>query len=446
MKDFRPSSLIVINITMFVFLMTFSTEASAQRRRFGFHFFSKRDTTNVFVERYVDSLKVCRQQLAALQDENDSLCISLQRLSPDYYRMFVPLTFYHDIAGNSLNISPAADVRNNAIDNAMLSAYLHRPDLVKETENRLRQTGGIDHTPETPVRHNVDFTAEADKESEVEKPEFVVPIELVTEKPNFWVTKGDYSVQFLQNYVTPNWYKGGESNYSMIAAATLQANYDNKQKIKWDNKLEMKLGFLTSPGDSIHTLKTSEDLLRLTSKLGLQASKKWYYTLQLIGYTQFTRGYKSNDSKVYSDLMSPLNVNLSLGMDYKVEWFKKHLTGTINMSPLAYNFRYVSRLALSTRYSLEEGSHTMHDFGSSFTADLLWKFTDDISLQSRLYAYTTYKRVEVEWENTINLQINKYIATKLFLYPRFDDSAKRDDKHGYLQFKEYLSLGFSYTY
>ena len=29
----------------------------------------------------------------------------------------------------------------------------------------------------------------------------------------------------------------------MVASAIIQANYNNKQKVKWDNKLELKLGF-----------------------------------------------------------------------------------------------------------------------------------------------------------------------------------------------------------
>ena len=49
-----------------------------------------------------------------------------------------------------------------------------------------------------------------------------------------------------------------------------------------------------------------------------------------------------------------------------------------------------------------------------------------------------------EWENTITIVVNKYISTNLFLYPRFDDGVKRDDKYDYFQFKEYVSLGFSY--
>ena len=80
--------------------------------------------------------------------------------------------------------------------------------------------------------------------------------------------------------------------------------------LKFENKLELKLGFQTSRGDTLHKFKTNNDLIRYTGKLGLQAHNQWYYTLQLLAYTQFAQGLKSNDKKVYSDFMSPFNVNL----------------------------------------------------------------------------------------------------------------------------------------
>ena len=186
--------------------------------------------------------------------------------------------------------------------------------------------------------------------------------------------------------------------------------------------------------------------IRYTGRLGLQASKKWYYSLQLIAYTQFMRGYKSNDMKVYSDIFSPLNLNLSVGMDYTVEWINKRLTGTIHLAPLAYNFKYVGRKDLATRYGLKEGEHTLNDFGSECTIDLTWAFTDMIKWKTRLYGYTTYERAEVEWENTLSFQFNKYITSNIFIYPRFDDGAKRDKDHGYWQLKEYMSIGFAYSF
>ena len=282
------------------------------------------------------------------------------------------------------------------------------------------------------------------------------PVTVVVKKPNFWTYKGDGYLQFLQNYVSGNWYKGGESNYSMLSSLTLEANYDNKSKWKWDNKLEMKLGFQTSRSDSINRFKANEDLIRLTSKLGLQATKHWYYTLQLLAYTQFTRGLKSNDRRTYSDFMSPFNLNVGLGMDYKLEWLNKKLTGTVNISPLAVNYRYVDRRIFRkndtenqwfpSRHGLEDQRHSLTDFGSQFTIDLLWKIAENIKWKTRMYGFTSYKRVQYEWENTFTFQFNKYISSNIFVYPRFDDNTARDGHHGYWQFKEYVSIGFNYSF
>jgi hypothetical protein len=187
-------------------------------------------------------------------------------------------------------------------------------------------------------------------------------------------------------------------------------------------------------------------LIRLTSKVGLQAAKNWYYTLQVLAYSQFTQGLKSNDRNVYSDFMSPFNLNFGLGMDYKLATKDKKWSGTVNLSPLAINYRYVDRLDLSTYYGLKEGRHSLVDFGSQLTADATWKINDVITWKSRLSAFTSYKRAEVEWENTFALRVSKYISANLFLFPRFDDTGKKDDDLGYFQFKEYSSIGFSYSF
>ena len=71
---------------------------------------------------------------------------------------------------------------------------------------------------------------------------------------------------------------------------------------------------------------------------------------------------------------------------------------------------------------------------------------ENISWKSRMYGFTSYKRVEYEWENTFSFQFNKYISSKLFIHPRFDDNRQRDDHHGYWMFKEFLSIGFNYAF
>ncbi len=364
-----------------------------------------------------------------------------------FYRLFAPVTFYHNVANKSLSLDndevgkdPVAD----AIDAVLMHIYLNRPDLVGTTETELKEAGNVRRDVEKPLKNHVKLVDKVEGPV-IDTPDDV-PTEILIQKPNFWTKKGDGYLQFMQNFVSNNWYKGGESNYSMVGSLTLEANYDNRNKWKWDNKLEMKLGFMHSRSDSVHKFKSNEDLIRYTGKVGLQAAKNWYYTLQMLAYTQFTRGLKANDLNTYSDFMSPFNLNLGLGMDYKVATKDKKLNGTVNLSPIAVNYRYVDRLDLGPSYGLDEGKHSLVDFGSQVTADLTWKINDVVSWKSRLYAFTSYKRTEIEWENTFTLRVSKYISANLFLFPRFDDSGKKDDDLGYLQFKEYSSIGFTYGF
>ena len=424
-------------IVLSVLLVT--TDATAQRRR---RKVAKADAAMV-VKNYKDSLQTLRLKLDSLEHVNESL-----RVEPTdgrYYRLFAPLTFYHSGAHKQLTLTAdSSDAVSDAIDQALMSLYLRRPDLVKAYESQLLEAGTLRNDVNQEVKPQVELVEIV--EPVPAEPEVEPQVELVVQKPNFWTKKFDGSLQFLQNYVSDNWHKGGESNYSAVGSVTMELNYNDKDKLKFDNKLEAKLGFQTSRSDTINKFKTNNDLLRLTSKLGIQAHKRWYYTLQVMAYTQFARGLKANDIATYSDFMSPFNLNVGLGMDYKVEALNKKLTGTINFSPLSYNFRYVDRLGLATSYGLEEGHHSLHDFGSQMTADLEWKIAEQFTWKSRLNAYTSYKRVEVEWENLFTLKVSKYISANLFVYPRFDDAGKRDEDMGYFQFQEYSSLGLSYSF
>ena len=269
--------------------------------------------SRTFVDRYTDSLRMAQQALGMdnTSYHNDSVKSFIPKAK--YAPLFLPTTYYQKIGERSIEAKDfSQDLAINALVRALLYVYLYRPDLVQTTDESLHKIGpskGIDKPLVA-----ADKQLPIEKVSKIAEPTLEAP-DIKVYKPNFWTYHGDFYLQFIQNYVSDNWYKGGESNYSAVGAITLGANYNNKQKVKWDNKLEMKLGLQTSQTDNLHKLKTSEDLLRYTGKLGFQATKKWYYTLQLIANTQFLRGYKNNDPFVYSAFANPLNVNLSLGMD-----------------------------------------------------------------------------------------------------------------------------------
>ena len=398
--------------------------------------------TALIVKNYIDSIAALNVRLDSILRVNEQL--RTEANDGRYYRLFAPTTFYHSGANKQLSLSPKeGDEVTDAVDEAMMNLYMSRPDLVKGYESQIAKAGTLRGDVNKKMKQKVELV---EKAAPVPNEPEAVPMGLVVQKPNFWKFKGDGYLQFLQNYVSGNWHKGGESNYSAVGAATLELNYNDKDRITFDNKLEMKLGFQTSRTDTVHRFKTNNDLLRLTSKLGLQAHKRWYYTLQLLAYTQFARGLKANDDFTYSDFMSPFNLNLGIGMEYKVEALNKKLTGSLNFLPLSFNFIYVGRESLISRNGITGEHHTKERFASQFTANLTWQLAEQIAWKTRFYANTSYQAALIEWENQFELKVSKYISANLFLYPRFDDSNVRDDELGYFQFQEWSSIGLTYTF
>ena len=336
------------------------------------------------------------------------------------------------------------DTATSLADRVMMQMYLKHPEKVAP---RIKQN--INDNREVTENKNIDKHNNHSQipvsfPVDIEDVPVEDPVSFVITKPHFWTFSGDYSMQFMQNYISPNWYKSGNSTYSMLGAVALQYNYNNKQRLKWDNKLELKLSFLTTDADTVNSFKTTEDLIRYTTQLSLQAHKNWYYATQLIASTQFTRGLKNNDATIYSDFMSPFNLNISLGMNYNVKAFNNKLTGDILLAPISYKMTYVDRLNLSTRFGLDEGKRMRNDLGPLINAALVWKPLDNFKWQTRLYAFSTFKYMQMEWENTLTFQFNRYISTNLFIYPRFDDSEEKTTDT-YWQLKEYLSVGFAYS-
>lgn len=422
-------------------ILAYSPSTAFSQHRDGLHHARmSKAASSAFLKSYIDSLVTIKAKLDSAQVYKDSVSVVFL---PDskYYSLFVPLTFYHNIAEERLELDSLDS--NDEVSDALYSIYMKRPDLVRSTQSQIDEVGPLISSEPKTVTPDANILEKTETSHENNAP---LSFDIMVRKPNFWKFYGDYGLQIFQNYVSSNWYKGGESNYSVLGTIALQANYNNKSGFRWENKLEMKLGVQNSRSDTLHRFKSTEDLLRYTGKIGIQASKKWYYTLQLIASTQFMRGFKSNDAYIYSDFLSPITINPSVGMDYGVDWFKGRLKGSIHLAPLAYNWKYVHRIDLATRYGIDEGYHSASDFGSELTIDLAWNITNDISWKTRLYGYTSYKRSLVEWENTISFRVNRYITSNLFVYPRFDDSVARDDHHGYWMFKEYISLGFAYSF
>ena len=358
------------------------------------------------------------------------LLITGIRPNPDYYKLSMPATYYEAPIEQAFSISDwkpqipfikenvldaqlpqVADLRHSvqvdkAVNRQLLSFYLSYPSLVKQNEENLKGLKPIygEVLVDQPRKENL-----LDMMQNDELPNRVTEKDLLVIKPNFWTFGGNGYLQFSQNYISKNWYKGGESTKSLLSGFTWQANYDDRQRIQFENKIEWKLGFITAPSDTVHSYKANNDLLRLSSKLGYKAFSTWYYTLSAEFKTQFFSNYETNSDNLVSAFFSPAELNVGLGMDYKF---------------------------------IKDGVCK----GSRLESTLKWKMFSILMWESRLSYTTNYEKVLGEWENTFTFTINQYLSTKLFVHGRFDDGVTREEGRSYFQLQELLSFGLSYTW
>ena len=264
------------------------------------------------------------------------------------------------------------------------------------------------------------------------------------QKKSNWYKEGTVMLQLTQNYVSPNWYQGGNSNFALLGIAQGKILYDNHKNITWENTGEWRLGFNTVKGDSLRKVNANEDVFKLYSKFGVKIVEKLSWSLSGEFQTHFFNTWKDNTKELKTGPLTPARLNLATGLDYKP------VTGlSIYFAPLTY--KLVAALdtlhAAQTAYSIPSGQKVLNDLGSSLRVEWHWKPVREIELDSKFYLYTNYRRVEIDWETTCNFLINRYLSARIMLHPRYDNSViLPSDERAHLQFKELISIGFAHKF
>ena len=269
-----------------------------------------------------------------------------------------------------------------------------------------------------------------------------------------WSKGAKFQVHASQNYISSNWYKGGESNLAATFYAMGYFNYDNRKGLQWDNKAEWKLGLYGMASDSLRWLRVNEDLLRLNSKLGYKAFKNFYYTAEWDFQTSLFNTYKSNTYVRSSGPFSPIRMSLSLGMDYK---YKSIVS--VFVSPLSYKLVYVADMSykegvlpeenIAYQVGITDGTRQSNQLGALIRTDFDYDFNESIGMEVHFSFFGNYvgkiKGVEVGCEVIGNFKINRFLSAQVSLYPRYDSTTvPADGGKPKMQFYELISLGFNY--
>lgn len=268
-------------------------------------------------------------------------------------------------------------------------------------------------------------------------------IEQVTFHADKWHRKGSTSLQVAQTALSSNWYKGGDNNMTMSTYDKLAfSRYDESMKTTLDITFELRLSGYYTAADTINPVRVNDNQFRLDVSYGYKAWKNWYYSTSFYAKTPIFDFHSANSKVTKSTFFSPLETNLGVGLDYKKQTQNKRINFNLMLAPLSYSMTAVCSDRVDERqFGLEEGETTLHQFGSSVTCKLDWKITDIVSWNTRFYYFSTYHKVQLEFENNFNFQLGKYCSAKLYYYPRLDDSR---DTH--LECKQMLTFGLSWVW
>ena len=294
-------------------------------------------------------------------------------------------------------------------------------------------------------------------------------------KPVYWTNSVLNQINFGQTSLW-NWAAGGYNNYTLAAAIDANANY-KKDKMIWNNRLQLDYGFLYSADKPI--LQKTKDRIYFESKWGYETPVRHLsYSAFFDFRTQFDDNFKYGTPKnevghepdikdwldareLMSGLLSPAYINFGLGVLWTPKpWF------SLNFSPLAADIVIVQNPGLRDKYGMplrQEGLDKADGnnfkpyrfgLGAQLKADAKWIINDDFSYTTQLVLFSDYlhkpQNLRVNWDNKVFWKLAKYFALTLSTNLIYDENVKvkqiNDElKVPAVQFKEFLEFGFTYT-
>ena len=275
-----------------------------------------------------------------------------------------------------------------------------------------------------------------------------------------WTIGGDGTTLFTQTYLNEYWKKGGNSALSILVVAKGFANFSSdKDKVKWENRIEFRSGWI-KPGED--KIQKNDDKFEVFSRLGINAIQKWYYSTEANFQTQFFNGYKyPNRDNAISGFLAPGRFLFKIGMDYK-----PNKNFSLFISPITAKSVFVSDTLTfdKSSFGIKPGKKAYWEPGLNTDLKYTKILPGNITFETKYRMFVNYlnpfDQFDIEWENNFNMQLTERITARVMIHSIYDSKVLFDklDKEGKplldtngkkmrqprLQFKEFVSIGFSY--
>lgn len=264
-----------------------------------------------------------------------------------------------------------------------------------------------------------------------------------------WTIKGVAGLNASQTSFV-NWSAGGDNTVALNGFFNVGAHY-KKGKYVWDNDLSAEYGSTYTKSNS---WVKSVDKFEFSTKFGYEIANKWYLSALADLKTQFDKGYKNpNDDNYISKFFAPAYSNLSLGFDYK-----PYSNLSVYMSPITAKMTFVADSYLSDlgAFGVDKGDRFRIEAGAYSKVSYTKEIMKNVTLISKLDLFTAYDKsfgnVDFNWENVINMKVNKFLSANIHTNLLYDNDIKEYDAEGNrssgakVQFKEMIGVGISYNF
>ena len=363
-----------------------------------------------------------------------------------------------------IRIKQSLILQQYAVDNDLKQIQNTISVMNRHLEEAMNERVAIDNELEAISRHIDSLTP---KRPDGPRPKENI-IDILYERLSF---HGSYGLNINQLALS-NWAAGGENSWAGKAFANFVL-LDHKKA--FEQKLTGAFAFGVSRFAD-KRIEKQDDKIDLTYSLSLNSKTQWNVTMVSTFNTQFANGYKyPNDSTVISGFFAPAYLTVSAGYSYKT----KDERFQIFMSPLAGKVTFVmnQELADAGSFGVKKGYYDQdsvwipgENIAPAIGVNVIVNYKQPIgksitytTMLNTFYNYIERRdddrlRLDVNWENTIDFVITKYIRTILFVHLKYDHNTTfpvYEDIEGVetvvdnvpkLQFKESVGIAFVHTF
>ncbi len=259
-----------------------------------------------------------------------------------------------------------------------------------------------------------------------------------------WNLDLDLNLNLTQNAYNDAWAGTEEGSISWTALSLLSADRQISQKFNWDNNLRLAFGQTHSQKDDPANpgkkkwqkprKSTDEVDFETIGRLTLGAFADPFISARLL--TKFT-----NEKNGETNMFDPKNFSESAG-----------LARAFIQKP---NAKMICRLGFTLRQHSEKDLDSTNDGGVEFVTEYdrsmperNLKFNSNLRVFKALFSSISdeapnddWKKMDLDWRNTLSITVYKAIAINFYLQLLYDRDHQSNDN---IQLKETLGLGIAY--